>query len=117
MTFLNSGPEHALTPAFSYTVACKDQAEIDHYWEKLLEGGKPMACGWLAGKILPVLADRAGEDWRDPEASQSDGCDDEDGEVRHRYAGGRGEGVTANGERAQNGKGLFPIATPPRCDR
>lgn len=45
MTFLNGGPAQALTPAFSYSVACKDQAEIDRYWEKLLEGGKPMACG------------------------------------------------------------------------
>ena len=40
MTFLNGGPAHALTPAFSYSVACSDQAEIDHYWDKLLDGGK-----------------------------------------------------------------------------
>ncbi len=39
MTFLNGGPAQALTPAFSYSVACKDQAEIDRYWDKLLEGG------------------------------------------------------------------------------
>ena len=51
MTFLNGGPAHALTPAFSYSVACKDQAEIDSYWDKLLEGGKPMACGWLTDKF------------------------------------------------------------------
>ena len=51
MTFLNGGPAHALTPAFSYSVACKDQAEIDFYWNKLVEGGKPMACGWLTDKF------------------------------------------------------------------
>lgn len=52
MTFLNGGPEQALTPAFSYSVACKDQAELDSYWEKLLAGGgKPMACGWLTDKF------------------------------------------------------------------
>lgn len=52
MTFLNGGSTYALTPAFSYSVACKDQAEIDRYWEKLLEGGgKPMACGWLTDKF------------------------------------------------------------------
>ena len=52
MTFLNGGPAHSLTPAFSYTVACKDQAELDRYWDKLLEGGgKPMACGWLTDKF------------------------------------------------------------------
>ena len=51
MTFLNGGPAEALTPAFSYSVACKDQAEIDRYWDKLREGGKPMACGWLTDKF------------------------------------------------------------------
>jgi hypothetical protein len=51
-----------------------------------------------------VLADRAGEDWPDPEASQGDGCDDEDGEVRHRQAGGRGDGVTASGDGAKTAK-------------
>ena len=35
MTFLNGGPAQALTAAFSYSVACKDQAEIDRYWDKL----------------------------------------------------------------------------------
>jgi predicted 3-demethylubiquinone-9 3-methyltransferase (glyoxalase superfamily) len=29
MTFLNGGLAQALTPAFSYSAACKDQAEID----------------------------------------------------------------------------------------
>ena len=51
MIFLNGGPAQALTPAFSYTVACQDQAELDLYWHKLLEGGKPMACGWLTDKF------------------------------------------------------------------
>jgi predicted 3-demethylubiquinone-9 3-methyltransferase (glyoxalase superfamily) len=51
MTFLNGGLAHALTPAFSYSIACKDQAEIDHYWEKLLAGGEPMACGWLTDSL------------------------------------------------------------------
>jgi hypothetical protein len=71
---------------------------------------------WPAGKIATITIELVGqqmtfgEDWRDPEASQSDGCDDEDGEVRHRYAGGRGEGVTAR-SRSQTGKGSFPLAT------
>jgi hypothetical protein len=34
MTFLNGGAAQALTPAFSYSVACKDQSEIDSYWDK-----------------------------------------------------------------------------------
>ena len=51
MTFLNGGPSHTLTPAFSYSVSCNDQVEIDFYWDKLIEGGKPMACGWLTDKF------------------------------------------------------------------
>jgi predicted 3-demethylubiquinone-9 3-methyltransferase (glyoxalase superfamily) len=52
MTFLNGGPAQTLTPAFSYSLACKDQAEIDHYWDKLLAGGgKPMACSWLTDRF------------------------------------------------------------------
>jgi predicted 3-demethylubiquinone-9 3-methyltransferase (glyoxalase superfamily) len=31
MTFLNGGPAQSLTPAFSYSVECNDQAEIDRY--------------------------------------------------------------------------------------
>lgn len=33
--------------AISLYVNCKDQAEIDYFWEKLGEGGSEMACGWL----------------------------------------------------------------------
>lgn len=52
MTFLNGGSHHTLTPAFSYSVTCKDQAEIDLYWDKLLAGGgKTMACGWLTDRF------------------------------------------------------------------
>ena len=47
----HGGPAQALTPAFSYSVACKDQAEIDRYGDKLLEGGKRIACGWLTDKF------------------------------------------------------------------
>ena len=26
---------------------CEDQAEVDHYWDKLLDGGTAEQCGWL----------------------------------------------------------------------
>ena len=71
MTFLNGGPAHALTPAFSYSVACKDQAEIDFYWDKLLEGGKPMACGWLTDKFglcWQIVPETIGEVLKHPKA-------------------------------------------------
>ena len=47
MVFLNGGPAHQLNPAFSFFVRCDSQEEIDSYWDKLVDGGKPMACGWL----------------------------------------------------------------------
>ena len=51
MTFLNGGPAHQLTEAFSFTVTCNDQAEIDRYWAALSDGGKEIACGWLKDKF------------------------------------------------------------------
>ena len=51
MVFLNGGPAHALNPAFSFVVRCDSQAEIDSHWSKLVEGGKPMACGWLTDRF------------------------------------------------------------------
>src|SRR5271154_4261266 len=51
MVFLNGGPAHQLTPAFSFLVRCDSQEEIDSYWDKLIEGGKPMACGWLTDRF------------------------------------------------------------------
>lgn len=48
-TALNGGPMFTFNEAISLQVNCKSQEEIDHYWEKLGEGGDPKArqCGWL----------------------------------------------------------------------
>lgn len=35
MIFLNGGPARALTPAFSYSIACQDRAGLDAYSDKL----------------------------------------------------------------------------------
>lgn len=49
---LNGGPQFKFTEAISLMVRCKDQQEIDHYWNKLSAGGPPEAqiCGWLKDK-------------------------------------------------------------------
>jgi predicted 3-demethylubiquinone-9 3-methyltransferase (glyoxalase superfamily) len=48
---LNGGPLFKFSEAISLMVYCKDQAEIDHYWNKLSEGGEPNVCGWLKDKF------------------------------------------------------------------
>ena len=51
-TALNGGPLFKFNEAVSLEVRCKDQAEIDYYWDKLGAGGDPKAqqCGWLKDK-------------------------------------------------------------------
>jgi len=51
MVFMNGGPGHPHTNAFSLYVACKTQEEIDNYWAKLSEGGSEIQCGWLKDKF------------------------------------------------------------------
>lgn len=51
MIFLNGGPSYQLNPAFSFFIRCDTQEEIDRYWAKLTDGGKPMACGWLTDRF------------------------------------------------------------------
>ncbi|MFF3849163.1 VOC family protein [Streptomyces sp. NPDC002328] len=48
---LNGGPEFKFNEAISFQIDCEDQEEVDHYWNKLLEGGgEPGPCGWLKDK-------------------------------------------------------------------
>lgn len=49
---LNGGPGFTFSEAFSLVVHCKDQAEVDYYWDRLLaDGGQPSACGWLKDRF------------------------------------------------------------------
>lgn len=48
---MNGGPDFKINEAHSICVECQTQAEIDHYWSKLLEGGSAMQCGWLKDKF------------------------------------------------------------------
>jgi predicted 3-demethylubiquinone-9 3-methyltransferase (glyoxalase superfamily) len=62
---LNGGPMFKFSPAVSFVISCENQEEIDHFWDKLSEGGEKQNCGWLQDKyglswqvvpaILPVL--------------------------------------------------------------
>jgi predicted 3-demethylubiquinone-9 3-methyltransferase (glyoxalase superfamily) len=72
---ITAGPHHEFNDAISIVVLCDDQAELDRYWNALLEGGgKPQACGWLIDRfglrwqIAPAVLD---EMMRDGDAARS----------------------------------------------
>ena len=61
---MSAGPHHDFNDAISIVVLCDDQAELDRYWNALLQrGGKPQACGWLIDRfgvrwqIVPAMLD------------------------------------------------------------
>ncbi|MEO8638364.1 MAG: VOC family protein [Chloroflexota bacterium] len=54
---LNGGPDFSFSEAISFSIDCADQAEVDHLWEALVEGGgEHSVCGWLK--------DRYGVSWQ-----------------------------------------------------
>ncbi len=56
-TGINGGPQFPFTEAISFVIDCADQAEVDRYWEALVEGGgEHSQCGWLK--------DRFGVSWQ-----------------------------------------------------
>ena len=72
---MSAGPHHEFNDAISMVVLCDDQAELDRYWNALLEkGGKAQACGWLIDRfglrwqIVPAILD---ELMRDKDAARS----------------------------------------------
>jgi predicted 3-demethylubiquinone-9 3-methyltransferase (glyoxalase superfamily) len=59
-TAINAGSEFKFTEAVSFAVMCKDQEEIDYYWDKLSSYPENEQCGWckdkfgLSWQIVPV---------------------------------------------------------------
>jgi predicted 3-demethylubiquinone-9 3-methyltransferase (glyoxalase superfamily) len=54
---MNGGPQFPHSHAVSFSIACEDAAELDHFWEGLVQGGGAHEqCGWLK--------DRFGVSWQ-----------------------------------------------------
>jgi predicted 3-demethylubiquinone-9 3-methyltransferase (glyoxalase superfamily) len=49
LTFMNGGPNFTLDEAFSLSVACETQADIDRLWDALAD--RPSACGWTRDRF------------------------------------------------------------------
>jgi predicted 3-demethylubiquinone-9 3-methyltransferase (glyoxalase superfamily) len=67
---INGGPQFPFTEAVSFTVACRDQQEVDHYWDRLVDGGQESQCGWLKdrfGLSWQIVPDRLMELISDPD--------------------------------------------------
>ena len=48
---INAGPEFTFNESVSFSVPCKDQAEIDYFWEKLSAVAESEQCGWCKDKF------------------------------------------------------------------
>lgn len=40
----------------SFVIHCKDQAEVDRYWDALVDRGTPSQCGWLTDRFVTTRA-------------------------------------------------------------
>jgi predicted 3-demethylubiquinone-9 3-methyltransferase (glyoxalase superfamily) len=71
----NGGPRFKFTPGISILVKCKDQAEVDLYWNKLLSnGGREDNCGWLQDKwgvSWQIIPDAPGRYLSDPDREKA----------------------------------------------
>ncbi|HYG50464.1 MAG TPA: VOC family protein [Flavobacteriales bacterium] len=71
---LNGGPQFKPTEGVSFVLECKDQAEIDYYWDTFTtDGGQESMCGWCKDKfgvwwqVIPAVL---GQLMSDPSRSQ-----------------------------------------------
>ena len=67
---INGGPQFTFSEAVSFQIDCADQAEVDHYWDRLVDGGEESQCGWLK--------DRYGVSWQVVPAGMDDVLSDPD---------------------------------------
>jgi predicted 3-demethylubiquinone-9 3-methyltransferase (glyoxalase superfamily) len=68
---INAGPEFSFSEAVSFSVDCKDQDEIDYFWEKLSSVPESEQCGWCKDKYglsWQIVPENMGELMQKPDA-------------------------------------------------
>ncbi len=71
---INGGPQFKFDEAVSFQINCKDQEEVDYYWDKLTEGGEEGPCGWLKdryGLSWQVVPEGMEELFSDPDPNRA----------------------------------------------
>ena len=72
---LNGGPQFKFSEAISLSVDCADQAEVDYFWKRLLEGGGTEGnCSWLKdrfGLSWQIVPHRLPELLSDPDPARA----------------------------------------------
>jgi predicted 3-demethylubiquinone-9 3-methyltransferase (glyoxalase superfamily) len=71
---MDSSADHRVqfNESVSFVVECETQDQIDHFWNKLTEGGSESMCGWLKdgfGVSWQIVPKVLGQLMRDPERS------------------------------------------------
>lgn len=73
-TAMKAGPYDPFNHAFSISVECADQAEVDRIWDALLDGGQAEQCGWLRdryGLSWQIVPKRLNELMSDPDKAKA----------------------------------------------
>jgi len=71
---INGGPDFTFTEAVSFQIDCKDQDDVDYYWQRLGDGGQEGPCGWLKdryGLSWQVVPEGMDELFADPDRSRA----------------------------------------------
>ena len=71
---INGGPQFTFSEAVSFQIDCKDQEEVDYFWEALGAGGEEGPCGWLKdryGLSWQVVPEGMDELFADPDPERS----------------------------------------------